>query len=56
VRVPPARKRLRCNDPNVSQKRALKNYRKRLNERGVVRFEVLGELQIAIYCERWRGC
>jgi hypothetical protein len=27
---------------NASQKRALKNYRKRLNERGVARFEVLG--------------
>jgi hypothetical protein len=27
---------------NPSQKRALKNYRKRLSERGVARFEVLG--------------
>jgi hypothetical protein len=27
---------------NLSQKRALKNYRKRLRERGVGRFEVLG--------------
>ncbi len=27
---------------NASQKRALKNYRKRLNERGMARFEVLG--------------
>jgi outer membrane protein TolC len=27
---------------NMSQKRALKNYRKRLNERGMARFEVLG--------------
>jgi hypothetical protein len=27
---------------NMSQKRALKNYRKRLSERGVARFEVLG--------------
>jgi hypothetical protein len=26
----------------TSQKRALKNYRKRLNERGMARFEVLG--------------
>lgn len=27
---------------NTSQKRALKNYRNRLNERGMARFEVLG--------------
>jgi len=27
---------------NASQRRALRNYRKRLNERGVARFEVLG--------------
>jgi hypothetical protein len=27
---------------NISQKRALKNYRDRLNERGLSRFEVLG--------------
>lgn len=27
---------------NTSQKRALRNYRKRLSERGVARFEVLG--------------
>src|SRR5216684_1512657 len=27
---------------NISQKRALKNYRKRLNARGLARFEVLG--------------
>lgn len=27
---------------NTSQKRALKNYRTRLNERGMARFEVLG--------------
>jgi len=27
---------------NVSQKRAIKNYRRRLNARGMVRFEVLG--------------
>jgi hypothetical protein len=27
---------------NMSQKRALKNYRNRLNERGMARFEVLG--------------
>ena len=27
---------------NSSQKRAIKNYRKRLNERGMSRFEVLG--------------
>ncbi|MFM9884135.1 MAG: hypothetical protein ACKVQT_14010 [Burkholderiales bacterium] len=27
---------------NVSQKRALKNYRNRLSERGMARFEVLG--------------
>jgi hypothetical protein len=27
---------------NMSQKRALKNYRKRLNRRGMARFEVLG--------------
>ena len=27
---------------NASQKRALKNYRKRLRERGMSRFEVLG--------------
>jgi len=27
---------------NMSQRRALKNYRKRLTERGVARFEVLG--------------
>ena len=27
---------------NTSQKRALKNYRRRLNERGMARFEVLG--------------
>lgn len=27
---------------NPSQKRAIKNYRKRLNERGLARFEVLG--------------
>jgi hypothetical protein len=27
---------------NPSQKRALQNYRKRLNERGMARFEVLG--------------
>jgi outer membrane protein TolC len=27
---------------NASQKRALKNYRNRLNERGMARFEVLG--------------
>ena len=27
---------------NTSQKRALKNYRDRLNERGMARFEVLG--------------
>ena len=28
--------------PQPSQKRALKNYRKRLSERGIARFEVLG--------------
>jgi hypothetical protein len=27
---------------DISQRRALKNYRKRLNERGLARFEVLG--------------
>ena len=27
---------------NTSQKRAIKNYRKRLNKRGMARFEVLG--------------
>ncbi|HXR34608.1 MAG TPA: hypothetical protein VN754_01590 [Candidatus Binataceae bacterium] len=27
---------------NISQKRALRNYRRRLNERGMARFEVLG--------------
>jgi hypothetical protein len=33
---------LRCTLSNISQKRALKNYRDRLNERGLSRFEVLG--------------
>lgn len=28
--------------PNSSQKRAVRNYRKRLHERGMARFEVLG--------------
>ena len=27
---------------NTSQKRAIKNYRKRLNQRGMARFEVIG--------------
>jgi len=29
---------------NTSQKRAISNYRKRLNQRGMARFEVLGRL------------
>src|SRR5258708_30022105 len=31
-----------CAVTNMSQKRALKNYRKRLSKRGMARFEVLG--------------